>query len=448
MIRTIRCCLFIVLVITAGSCYEEQEIPVLIDFEYSIASGSYTVPVELSITNRTTGADFYLWSFEGASPASGSDKQPGVIRYDKAGTYTIALEAWNDTQRERKEITIRLDSAVSVGFRADVLVNDFAPVTAALTNHTTGATSYAWKFEGGIPETSEEAHPGPVLFNAPGEHLITLTVFNGREYFTSTQTIIVKEALLPDFDIVPSFEDEDYEAPLKATLLNRTVSGLRYSWTAPGGAIADGRAETTDIFFANPGDYTVTLSVENDKEAKTVQRTIHVKPNTNLYTMTDIKLGVSAAHATIGCFYSTTLRRVLKRDDVTEENGKSVDLVFYAVNSSFGYCRFLSPDSAGWYTFRHIPGRTHTSIINTQETGPVRLSAEQFEAMTDDSLLAGLDVAANDTKTNYFIDTPAPRIVLFRTADGRIGAVHVREFVSNGAQSYVLVDIKVQKLKS
>ena len=130
MQRTLSCCIILFL-LTAISCYEEQQILVGADFDYSIENNSYTVPVQLTINNRTTGADFYTWTFEGATPASSKEKQPGTIAYDKAGTYTIRLEAWNDTQRDVKEITVVLDSAVNLAFSTAIQVNDFAPATVS-----------------------------------------------------------------------------------------------------------------------------------------------------------------------------------------------------------------------------------------------------------------------------------------------------------------------------
>jgi PKD repeat protein len=448
MLKSVRWLIFAVVMGLVGSCYEEQEIPIVIDFEYTITDGSYTVPVEMTIANSTTGADFYAWTFDGASPGTSDDKQPGVIRYERAGTYIIALEAWNDTQRERKEITIVLDSAVTVGFDVDILVNDFSPVTVALTDHTRGATSYAWTFEGGVPETSAEAKPGPVVFETPGEHDITLTVFNGREYFTETKTVVVKDALLPDFEIVPFFEDTDYEAPLYASLANKTVSGLRYQWTATGGDIDAATATETEIYFPGPGTYTVTLKVENDKEVKSVQREIVVKPNTNLYIMDSVVLGVTSSHATIGCFYAPRLRSVVKRAEVTAENAPLIDLVFYGINASFGYCRFLSPDSASRYTFPAIPQASHTYIVNVLSAKGITFTPQQFDAMTTDADLVGIDIRGKDTAGLYFMGNNAPMVVLFETADGRKGAIKVREFVAAGAQSYIVADIKIQKLKS
>jgi PKD repeat protein len=433
------------LAVLLSSCYEERDVPVVIDFQYSVVENSYTVPVVLMLSNNTSGADFYSWTFEGASPATSDKKQPGPITYSQAGTYIIKLEAWNDFQRSEKEIVVTLDSAVAIGFDAAVLVNDFVPATVELTNYTDGASSYAWTFEGGTPGTSDLANPGAVQFTEPGDHVITLRVSNGREFFTTSHTITLRESLLTDFQIEPSFEDEDYEAPLTASLTNNTRSGLRYTWSSTGGDINNTTADNTIIHFANPGDYTVTLKADNDKETETIERTIHVKPNTNLYTMTDIKLGVSAAHASIGSFYSTKLRRVLTKDEVSADNGGLIDVVFYGVNSTFNYCRFMSPAEAN--QFPSIPHAQQVKVVNTLESGPLSFTPEQFDAMTNDAPLQALNIAAHDTGTASFSSSETPRIVLFETADGRKGAIKIKSFVPDGTQSYIIADVKVQKLQ-
>lgn len=438
---------FLLSTLTVVSCYEEQEIPVSIDFDFAVTEGSYTVPVELTLTNNTTGADFYSWTMEGATPSSSTQKQPGALTYQEAGSYTIKLEAWNDTQRASREIIIQLDSAVAIDFTTDILINDFAPATTQITNHTRGASSYEWTFEGGVPATSTLATPPLVVFSTPGEHEIILKVSNGRVFYTTSKIITVKEPLHTDFEIVPSFADGDYEAPLTASLFNKTISGLTYTWSTTGGTITNATAENTEIHFSAPGNYIVTLTGSNDKETQSVEHTIQVKPNTNLYIMQDVKLGVSAAHATLGCFYSTALRKVLTKDEVNEENAPLIDLVFYGINSSFGYCRFVSPDSATKFTYPAIPQAGHTHFINTQETTPISLTATEFDAMTNDTPLVNLDVEANDTHTSFFTNNPTPRVILFETTDGRVGAIKVKSFVSQGTQSYIIADIKVQKLR-
>jgi len=435
----------VIFLLLATACYKEQEIPVVTGFDYTVTGGSYTVPVELTLTNRTTGADFYAWTFQGATPASSKDKQPGPIVYNSAGTYTIRLEAWNDTQRDVHEITVVLDSAVTIDFTTTVAVNDFAPAMVAVQNLTRGALTYAWTFEGGEPATATVADPGNIHFAMPGDHRITLVVTNGRETFQTAHVVNLKPQLATSFTIEPFFEDQDYEAPLTAHLNNATVSGLRYQWTATGGTITDATTQQTDIHFDDPGDYTVTLHAENDKDTQEVVQTIHVKPNTNLYTMTDVKLGISSAHATLGCFYATPLRKVLTKSEVTPGNSAGIDLVFYAINASFAYCRFISPDSAAKFTFPAIPKATHSYIINVQSVSGLSLDETAFDNMTDDAALAAIDIRGHQNSTEFFTAAQGPRVVLFETADGRRGAILIKTFQNTGTPAYIVADIKVQK---
>lgn len=439
--------LFISLALLVLTCVDEQAIPVTIDISYAVSNGSYTVPADVTISNNTTGADFYRWTFEGATPTTSNKKQPGTISFSQAGTYIVKLEAWNDFQRSEKEITIQLDSAVTLDFQLDILVNDFVPATVKITNGTEGASSYEWTFEGGNPATSTLANPPNVLFDTPGEHTITLRVGNGREFFSSSQTIFLKPALLPDFEIIPSFEDEDYEAPLMATLQNKTISGIRYTWSSTAGTIQNTSAEHTEISLPSAGEYTVTLTVDNDKETKNIQRTITVKENTNLYVMENITLGISAAHNTIGTLYSPRLRQTILSGDLNAENGPLIDLAFFAINSSFGYSRFISPDSSTKFSFPSIPNAQHTYIINDVETSGLSFTVTDFDAMINDVPIASLPIQAHDSGVAYFASEETPRIVLFETHDGRKGAIKIKSFVSAGLESRIVADIKIQKLK-
>ena len=426
-------------------CHQEQTTSVSADFTATVEDDNYSVPVRVLLENKTTGADHYRWTFEGGEPATSNKRQPDPVMYRQAGTCTIRLEAWNDDERKVKEFILLLDAAVTVGFDAELLVNAIAPVQVRITNTTVGAGACRWTFEGGQPAASNESTPPPVTFGE-GTHTIRLEASNSRKTFTHTKTITVLPAMSLDFDITPSFENEDMEAPLTATLDNKSISGVSYRWTASGGTIAnDTAAHQTTIHFASAGNYTISLQADNGKEEKTVSKSITVKSNSNLYTMTDVKLGIKSAHATIGSFYSCALRKVISKDEVSESNASSVDFAFFGLNGEFRYCRILSPDSVDYYAFQAIPNAQHTAVINLLENSPVSFSVADFDSMTSDALLHSLPIALNDSKDAYFTGAAVPRIVLFQTADGRKGAIKIKAFVSNGLQSYILADIKVQK---
>jgi hypothetical protein len=65
--------------------------------------------------------------------------------------------------------------------------------------------------------------------------------------------------------------------------------------------------------------------------------------------------------------------------------------------------------------------------------------------MTDDILLAGVTITETTAGIQEFDNSVVPRIVLFETEDGRKGAIKIKDFVVDGLNSYVLIDVKVMK---
>lgn len=445
MIKLIPYSLLLALLLTA--CYKEVPHPVNADFSYTLADSSKTVPRAVNFTNRTTGATGFKWTFEGGEPATSDYENPGTVTFKLAGSHKVTLEAWNEDTRQSRSITIQLDSAVQVSFDAEIQVNDFSPVQVKFTNHTTGASAYDWTFDGGDPATANVQAPPIVTFTTPGSHQVTLRVSNGGETFSLSKTIMVKPALITDFEMGPSFHDDDFEAPLTAVLKGKSSSYLTQQWQSSGGTLASDTASNTTVFFNDPGTYSITLSNGNGKDSRSVTRTITVKPNSRLRTIRDVKLGISTAHANIGCFYSTRLRKVFRKNDDLSADGKEIDLVFFGLSKGFTYNKFVSPDSAASYTFGAIPGATVTRFINKQEqcNCNVQFTAADFDNMTNDAPLQSLQLPANATGGIQFDYNLLPRIVLFQTQDGRKGAVKIKDYVLEGTTAYILVDIKVQK---
>ena len=432
-----------------NACLQEENIPVQADFSFVVADAMKTAPATVTLINTTAGADSYQWTFEGATPISSNKKDPGPIVYHKAGTYKIRLAAWNDHEQSERELMIQIDSAVALDFATEILVNDFAPATVNIINHTNFNAPHEWTFEGGSPASSTEAHPGQVVFTEAGEHRVTLKIVNGSFVVTSTQIVSVKPPLTPDFTIEPVIEDLDYEAPLRANLQNTTVSGLTYEWkSSAGGVIAESNATNTTVQFNAAGTYTVTLTASNGKETKSASHEIVVKPNSNLYTLTNVKFGVSAAHNTIGCFYASSQFDVVTSNEISDGVATAVTFGFYAINSSFDYCRFIAPSKAEEFGFAPVPSATQAWFVNVIENTSLVFSEKNFTDMVTDAPLKSLSIKSNDTGTAHFTNDTKPRVVLFETQDGRKGAMLLKAFVANGTESYVLADLKIQKAKS
>ena len=80
-------------------------------------------------------------------------------------------------------------------------------------------------------------------------------------------------------------------------------------------------------------------------------------------------------------------------------------------------------------------------FINTQEL----FSETDFDTMQNDIPLQSLSITHSPIGAQPF-NSSLPRIVLFKTADNRKGAIKIKQFVDEGTEkSYILCDIKVQK---
>jgi len=442
--RILSALIFILLPFVLTSCYKEELIKLEADFEVSVTNNNYSVPVEISVTNNSRGADRYVWTFEGGVPETSTRKHPEPVVYRRAGTYQIRLEC---RFRERSEIqtyTLQLDSAIRADFDILVLENAFAPVMLQVENLSSGATFYQWAFEGGLPETSLEKHPPQIRYEQPGEYTVRLKSGNQRIDREITKTFQVLPRMEAEFSATLAFENEDREAPATLFLESHTTSVLHYRWEAPGGTIDNDTAPNTSVYFEHPGNYSITLQTDNRKETLRISKEIELLPNTNLLTLENIRLGVNTSKDD-GPFFSGRLRRTFLETEIDEAIGKQIDFVFFAWDYRFNYCRFLSPDSAQVFTFRSIPGAGKTYVVNDLAQSGLHFTLAAFDVLQNDVPLLPLEIQSNDTGDLYFEIDPLPRLILFETGDGRKGVVKIKEKTDAGRNSYLTVDVKMQK---
>lgn len=442
--------LLFLLILAVSSCYQETSIAVEGDFTTSYVNADESVPVIVKIDSKVTGADTYEWTFEGGSPSSSNLKNPGEVLYDKQGTYNITLIATN-TDGERKEIIkiVVIKDGIDIQFTNEIVKSNYSPVEVMLTNSTIGeGFTFKWDFEGGIPVAFTGKTPPNVVFTTPGEHKITLTVSNGFESQTQIQTINVLPKLVSLFSFEPKLEDDDFQSPVTINFTNKSISATNYKWTFQGGNPAISTEENPMVVFTSVGEHEVILEASNDKTSQIFKSTITVQPDTNLRILTNIKLGINSAHNnnSIGAMFSTTTRQVYKANEINDQNSSLIDIVFQGLNSNFGYNKFISPDQANSYGFISLKNAQSTVFINSQNlcNCGLNFTESQFDAMVNDTPIKSLNIIYSAAAEQQFGFT-YPRIILFKTQDGRKGAIKIKDMVKNGASSYILCDIKVQK---
>lgn len=440
--------LFLFFVIT--SCYQETAIAIEGEFTTSYVDQDESIPVIIKIDNKVTGADTYEWTFEGGNPSVSNSKNPGEILYSKQGTYTIKLIAKNvDGESQEFTKTVEIKDGINIEFTHEIVKSNYSPVEVVLKNSTIGeGLTFKWEFQDGSPASFTGKTPPNVIFTTPGEHTITLMVSNGFESDKQTKTITVNPYLVSLFTYEPKFEDDDYEAPVTIDFTNKSVSATSYKWTFEGGNPAVSTEENPTVVFASAGTHEVILEASNDKTSQVFKSTITVLPDTNLRTFTNIKLGINTAHNgnNIGAMFSTVTREVYKANEINNENSALIDIVFQGLNSNFTYNRFISPDQANNYGFLALKNAQSTIFVNSQNlcNCGLNFTEAQFDSMENDTPIKALNISYTAGGAQEFGFT-YPKIILFKTQDGRKGAIKIKEMVKNGTSSYILCDIKVQK---
>lgn len=440
--------LFLLIVIT--SCYQETAIAIEGDFTTSYVDQDESIPVIIKIDNKITGADTYEWTFEGGNPSVSSSKNPGEILYNKQGTFTIKLIAKNvDGESREFTKTVVIKDGINIEFTHEIVKSNFSPVEVILKNATAGeGLTFKWEFQDGAPASFTGKTPPNIVFTTPGEHTITLTVSNGFESDKQTKTITVAPYLVSLFSYEPKFEDDDYEAPVTINFTNKSVSATSYKWSFEGGNPAVSTEKNPTVVFAGAGAHEVTLEAINDKTSQIFKSTITVLPDTNLRTFANVKLGINSAHNgnNIGAMFSTVTREVYKANEINDQNSSLIDIVFQGLNGNFTYNRFISPDQANNYGFLALKNAQSTIFVNSQNlcNCGLNFTEAQFDSMVNDAPIKSLNINYTAGGAQEFGFT-YPRIILFKTQDGRKGAIKIKEMVKNSTSSYILCDIKVQK---
>lgn len=426
------------------SCARESSIPVKADFTINVINNDYSVPVKVEISNKSQGADAYEWTLEGAITPHSTQINP-QITYITPGKHTIKLRAYNkDGEEDTKSMEIQIDAAMKPNFSWIMQGSDISPVTLQLQDESLGAKEYLWEFQNGNPSYSKEQNP-KVTFTQAGTHNIRLTISNGKESYSLEKTIEVKPAMFIDFDWEVDFIDQDFQAPVTLHLKNKTTNANSYQWVINGALPSQSTEESPIIVFNNAGSYNITLNSTNDKETKTLQKQITIHPDQNLLSFKDIKLGISSAQSSIGVFFSSKLGKVLKKNEINATNGSLIDFGYFGLDDDFSYNQFISPKEAQNTAFSKVPSAIHTKIINSQELVGNLLNPTQFDAIQKGSDFISISINETNRGKTPFNKNIAPRIIPFQTEDGRKGAIKIKGFISSGTESYIIVDIKVQK---
>ncbi|WKN43545.1 PKD domain-containing protein [Tunicatimonas pelagia] len=223
------------------------------------------------------------------------------------------------------------------------------------------------------------------------------------------------------------------EAPnAQVMITNNSTGASTFSWTFSEGAnIATSSEESpTALTLDKAGDFTVKLVVSNGTEEEELTGTVSVAGHNAIITYTDVAFGLNAEDATYGRLFSLETGKIYKDSEMDGTDGSIIHLAFGSLGNTMYF--FESPTAEGY----NVSNATETKVMNFESTPSI--SVDNFDAMTDDSLLSGLTIVEmNDSFGNSSI----PGTVLFETSAGRKGVIKTKAVNSDR----LLVDIKAQK---
>ncbi len=141
---------------------------------------------DLTIGDPTT----WSWTFEGGDPDTYEGQDPPFIAYDAAGRWDVTLVVSDgmNTDSITYEEYIWAGSAPVADFYADPTDFTAGAATNFFSLSTGDSLTFAWTFEGGTPETSEDENPADISYNIMADSLYDVTLIVTNEFGSDTLT--------------------------------------------------------------------------------------------------------------------------------------------------------------------------------------------------------------------------------------------------------------------
>ncbi|MCB9701814.1 MAG: PKD domain-containing protein [Myxococcales bacterium] len=218
---------------------------------------------------------------------------------------------------------------------------------------------------------------------------------------------------------------------------NESVDAESYAWEFGPGAASPGSSEALPAPLAvdRAGELSVTLTVTNEGGSSTVTESVTIAGHSAIDVITDLEFGTDEFILDYGRNYSFETGVMYSDAELDETTVPLIDLIFEGYTGETFFF-FASPGD-----YYPDEGGRPTKIDNYTVPGEEQLSADEFKAMADDALLAGLTIEHMEEANGY---DGSEQIVLFETADGRKGAILLKAL--NAMR--MLVDIKMQRYGS
>lgn len=154
------------------------------------ATKNTTIPAScpINFTDLSSGVPTnFLWTFQGGSPSTSTEKNPVGILYSTPGIYNVKLKVWNefgaDSIVKTGYITVSGTLLPVAEFKADKFVLCSGEIVRFTDLSTNCPLVWAWEFTPSsvqfLENTTASSQNPVVKFTAPGFYTVRLTAVNG-----------------------------------------------------------------------------------------------------------------------------------------------------------------------------------------------------------------------------------------------------------------------------
>jgi len=233
--------------------------------QFSAEPLSGTAPLAVKFTDASANAATFAWDFENDGIVDSVDQNPEHT-YTAAGTYTVNLTVANTagTASEVKADYITVTVAAPVaGFVANTTAGT-TPLVVLFTDESAGEaiTAWAWDFENDGSVDSSLQNPEHV-YSLPGTYNVSLTVTNAGGSDTMTREQYITVTIAPPVANFTANQTSGF-VPLLVEFQDLSTGTVdTWAWDFENDGIVDSVEQNPVYTYANPGNYTVNLTVAN-----------------------------------------------------------------------------------------------------------------------------------------------------------------------------------------
>jgi PKD repeat protein len=229
---------------------------------------SYRLPLDVTITDLSTGAPYTSWQldFGDGSPVLTTQNPSNQYthRYTASGSYVATLTVSNAGGSSSAQVTIVIDTRTPSAVLGASTTSGYVPLTVTFTDKSKGNCFTSWQLDFGdgtpVLTTQDPSRVYTHTYTRTGTFPVKLSVSNPRG--SSQATIVIKVTLPPkpvaDFVGTPT----SGRAPFTVRFTDRSTNNPT-SWAWAFGDGGTSGLQNPPHEYANTGFFSVTLTATN-----------------------------------------------------------------------------------------------------------------------------------------------------------------------------------------